>query len=196
VDTRLDRSGFTAKHLPGALYAPMNKAFNTVIGSLVVDETTPLALVVEADHLEEAVRDLVRIGYDNVVGFATPDTLETYFENGGAAASIEEITFDDVARMKSDAGATVVDVRFASEFAEGHVPGAVNASYTRLPDYVEDRVPEGRTLLVHCATGARSAAASAFLARLGYDVKYVSDDFTDYATAHEVETGRPALATA
>jgi hydroxyacylglutathione hydrolase len=196
VDTRLDRSGFTAKHLPGALYAPMNKAFNTVIGSLVVDETTPLVLVVEADHLEEAVRDLVRIGYDNVVGFATPDTLETYFENGGATASIEEITFDDVARMKDEAGATVVDVRFASEFAEGHVPGAVNASYTRLPDYVEDRVPEGRTLLVHCATGARSAAASAFLARLGYDVKYVSDDFTDYATAHEVETGRPALATA
>jgi hydroxyacylglutathione hydrolase len=196
IDTRLDRSGFMAKHAPGALYAPMNKSFNTVVGSLVVDETTPLALIVEADHLEEAVRDLVRIGYDNVVGFATPDTLETYFENGGAAAAIEEITFDDLARMKGETNTAVVDVRFASEFAAGHVPGAVNASYTRLPDYVDERVPEEKTLLVHCVSGARSAAASAFLARRGYDVKYVSEEFAKYAERHQVETGQPALATA
>jgi len=196
VDTRLDRSGFMAKHLPGALYAPMNKSFNTVVGSLVVDETTPLVLIVEADHLDEAVRDLVRIGYDNVAGFATPDTLETYFENGGDAASIEEITFDDLARLKGEAATAVVDVRFASEFTEGHVPGAINASYTRLPDYVDERIPESKTLLVHCVSGARSAAASAFLARRGYDVKYVSEAFEDYAVSHEVETGQPALATA
>jgi len=196
VDTRLDRSGFMAKHLPGALYAPMNKSFNTVVGSLVVDETTPLVLIVEADHLDEAVRDLVRIGYDNVAGFATPDTLETYFENGGEAASIEEITFDDLARLKGSDATAVVDVRFASEFVEGHVPGALNASYTRLPDYVDERIPEGKTLLVHCVSGARSAAASAFLARRGHDVKYVSEAFEDYAVSHEVETGRPALATA
>jgi hydroxyacylglutathione hydrolase len=196
IDTRLDRSGFAAKHLPGALYAPMNKSFNTVVGSLVVDETTPLVLVIEEDHVEEAVRDLVRIGYDTVAGYATPDTLETYFESGGETASIEEITFDDVARRRDDADTVVVDVRFASEFAGGHVPGAVNASYTRLPDYVATRIPDGKTLLVHCASGARSAAASAFLARLGYDVQYVNGSFADYAEAHEVETGRPALATA
>ncbi len=193
IDTRLDRSGFTAKHLPGALYAPMNKSFNTVVGSLVVDETTPLVLIIEEDHVKEAVRDLVRIGYDAIAGYATPDTLETYFESGGRSASIEEVTFEDVARLKDAEATTVVDVRFASEFAEGHVPGAVNASYTRLPDYVEARIPAGKTLLIHCATGARSAAASAFLARLGYDVKYVSDTFADYAETHDVETGRPAL---
>ena len=161
-----------------------------------MDETTPLVLIVEADHLEEAVRDLVRIGYDNVAGFATPDTLETYFENGGEAASIEEITFDTLAQLKGNPDTAVVDVRFASEFVEGHVPGAVNASYTRLPDYVDARIPEDKTLLVHCVSGARSAAASAFLARNGYDVKYVSETFEEYAQRHEVETGQPALATA
>ena len=193
IDTRLDRSGFMAKHLPGALYAPMNKSFNTVVGSLVVDETTPLVLIIEEDHVTEAVRDLVRIGYDNVPAYATPDTLETYFESGGEAASIEEISFGDVAQQKNDANTTIVDVRFASEFVGGHVPGAVNASYTRLPDYVETRIPEDSTLLVHCVSGARSAAASAFLARRGYDVKYVNGSFADYAEAHDVETGSPAL---
>ena len=192
VDTRLDRSGFMAKHVPGALYAPMNKSFNTVVGSLVTDETTPLVLVLEEAQLDEAVRDLVRIGYDNVVGFVTPGLLERHFEEGGEAASIEEVTFDEVARMREDADTAVVDVRFASEYAEGHVPGAVNASYTRLPDYVEDRVPEGKTLLVHCASGARSAAASAFLARRGFEVKYVSDTFETFSEKHETESDAEA----
>src|SRR5690606_14958184 len=66
VDTRLDRSAFVAKHLPGALYAPMNRSFNTVVGSLVVDETAPLVLIADEARVEEAVRDLVRIGYDRV----------------------------------------------------------------------------------------------------------------------------------
>ena len=191
VDTRLDRSGFMAKHIPGALYAPMNKSFNTVVGSLVMDETTPIVLLIEEGHVEEAVRDLVRIGYDNVTGYATPDTLERYMEEGGETASVEEITFEDVARMKDDAGTTVLDVRFASEYASSHVPGAVNASYTRLPAYVDDRVPQGQTLLVHCAGGARAAAASAFLARKGYDVKYVNGAYDEYATSYEVEAGAP-----
>ena len=192
VDTRLDRSGFMAKHVPGALYAPMNKSFNAVVGSFVVDETTPIVLLIEGDHVEEAVRDLVRIGYDNVVGYATPDTLERYVEDGGETASIPEVTFADVARRRDEPGTAVVDVRFASEYAGGHVPGSVNASYTRLPDYATDRVPEGKTLLVHCASGARSAAASAYLAREGFDVAYVNGAFGDYAEGHEVETGTPA----
>jgi hydroxyacylglutathione hydrolase len=192
VDTRLDRSGFMAKHVPGALYAPMDKSFNTVVGSLVVDETAPIVLVVEGDHVGEAVRDLVRIGYDNVVGYATPDTLARYVEDGGETASIPEITFEDVAQRRDEDGVAVVDVRFASEYAGGHVPGSVNASYTRLPEYAPERLPSGRTLLVHCASGARSAAASAYLAREGYDVAYVNGAFGDYAEAHEVETGTPA----
>src|SRR5690606_6597647 len=69
VDARLDRSAFMAKHLPGALYAPMNRTFNTIVGSLVEDERAPLVLVIDEEQVEEAVRDLVRVGYDNVAGY-------------------------------------------------------------------------------------------------------------------------------
>jgi hydroxyacylglutathione hydrolase len=197
VDARLDRSAFVAKHLPGALYAPMNRSFNTVVGSLVVDETAPLVLVVEEEHVEEAVRDLVRIGYDNVQAYATPETLERYFEEGGAFASIDEVIMRDVARLRAHDYVAVVDVRFASEYEAGHVPGAINASYTRLPQYAKERLPEGRVLVVHCASGARSAAAAAWLQREGYDVKYVNGFFGDYRAVGEVEVGpqaEPALA--
>lgn len=191
IDTRLDRSAFMARHVPGALYAPMNKSFNTVVGSLVVDEARPIVLVIEEAKVEEAVRDLVRIGYDRVVGYATPEVFERYVADGGETASIPEITFDDVARQRGENGVAVVDVRFASEYTSAHVPGSVNASYTRLPDYEDERIPKGKTLLVHCASGARSAAASAYLAREGYDVRYVNGAFADYASEHDVEAGAP-----
>ncbi|MEM8599504.1 MAG: MBL fold metallo-hydrolase [Bacteroidota bacterium] len=186
IDTRLDRSAFMAKHIPGSLYAPMNKSYNTVVGSLVVDETTPLLLIVDADDVDEAVRDLIRIGYDNLVAFAEPKTLDRYFAQGGASAMIPEVGFEEVEARRDDPGVAVVDVRFAAEFASGHVPGAVNASYTRLPDYAESRIPAGQTLLVHCASGARAAAGAAFLAAQGHDVQYVNDAFSHYA-----EIGQP-----
>ncbi|MEO1077772.1 MAG: MBL fold metallo-hydrolase, partial [Bacteroidota bacterium] len=160
IDARLDRSAFMAKHIPGSLYAPMNKSFNTVVGSLVMDETTPLLLIVDADDIDEAVRDLIRIGYDHPVAFAEPKTLDRYFAEGGAAATIPEIDFSEVEARRVEPGVTVVDVRFAAEFASGHVPGAVNASYTRLPEYAESRIPADQTLLVHCASGARAAAGA------------------------------------
>ncbi|PSQ90308.1 MAG: MBL fold metallo-hydrolase [Bacteroidetes bacterium QS_4_64_154] len=153
IDTRRDRSAFMARHIPGSLYAPMN--------------------------IEEAVRDLVRIGYDDVVGFAETETLQDYFEAGGAAAAIDEITFDEVDALRHRDDTAVLDVRYRSEYEDGHVNGALNASYTRMPEYAAD-LPSDATMLVHCQSGARAAAAAAFLRRIGRDVKYVNDAVDDY----------------
>lgn len=192
VDTRLDRDAFMRRHLPGSLHAPLNKSFNTVIGSLVVDETTPLLLIVDEERVEEAVRDLVRIGYDEIPAYATPEAQEAYLDAGGESASIAQISFDEVARLRADPDTHVIDVRFASEHEEGHVPGSINASYTRLPEYFAERIPENGTLLVHCQTGARSAAAAAWLGRAGREVRYVGDDWSEWvAGGHEVERGAP-----
>ena len=179
IDTRLDRSAFMRHHIPGSLYAPMNKTFNTVVGSLVEDETRPIVLIADEDDVEEAVRDLVRIGYDNVVAFAEIETLQRYFQNDGPKATIDEIDFDEVDALRDRDEVEVLDVRYRSEYDSAHVDGALNASYTRMPEYVQG-LPEGKTLLVHCASGARAAAASAFLASVGRDVKYVNDVFADY----------------
>jgi hydroxyacylglutathione hydrolase len=198
LDTRIDRSGFMTKHIPGALHTPLNKSFNTAVGSLVEDETGPIVLIVDEAGVEEAVRDLVRIGYDNLVGFATPETLTRYFDRGGAPASIEEISFADVARRKDDPDTVVLDVRFAAEHESAHIPGSFHASYTRLPSYAreEGRIPRDRKLLVHCASGGRSAAAAAFLAREGFDVSFVNGPFESYREVGEVVSGTPAATAA
>jgi hydroxyacylglutathione hydrolase len=193
VDTRLDRSAYMARHIPGSLYAPLNKSFNTAVGSLVEDEKTPILLIVEEAAVEEAVRDLVRIGYDDLRSFVTPETLTRYFDRGGETASIERVGIAEVAKRKDDPGVEVLDVRFAAEFAAGHVPGAINASYTRLPSYVKDRVPRDKTLLVHCVSGGRSASASSFLAREGFRVVYVDGPIAEYGEVGELVTEDAAL---
>jgi len=192
VDTRIDRAAFMDHHVAGSLHAPMNRNFNTVVGSLVVDEATPLVLIIDKGDVEEAVRDLVRIGYDHVDGYADAATLQRYLGQDGAGERIETILFADVQELLESSDVLPLDVRFASEFDEAHITGAVHAPYTRLPEYVNDRIPRDQTLLVYCGTGARSAAASAFLAREGYDVKHVDGAFADYVRTGAVGHREPA----
>lgn len=143
LDTRADRSAFMAGHLPGSLYAPLDRSFNTVVGSLVADETRPLVLVIEGEDVEEAVRDLVRIGHDRVVGFVDASTLKRYRARGGEYAAIPEVSVEGLASLRAEPNHVVVDVRGAGEYRAGHVPGAVNAPYTRLP-LLADRIPPRR----------------------------------------------------
>ena len=187
IDTRLDRSAFMKRHIPGSLYAPMNKTFNTVVGSLVEDETQPIVLIIDEENVEEAVRDLIRIGYDNVTAFADQETLERYFQDGGTVETIDEINFETVEKLRTDSNTEVLDIRYRSEYDSAHVEGAMNASYTRMPEYVKG-LPEDKTLLVYCETGTRAAAASAFLKSVGRDVKYVNDAFVKYTTRTETVT--------
>lgn len=175
IDTRSDRAAFMQQHLPGSLYSPLNKAFNTAVGS-VADPEDVLLLVIDEEHVDEAVRDLVRIGYDDVRYFVTPQDLEAYMIEGGSTASIEHIDFEEVDRLRRDAGVDVLDVRNASEYEAANLTQAINIAYTRLSSRLDD-VPRSSKLLVHCASGARSAVAAAFLAREGYDVVYVDGRF-------------------
>jgi hydroxyacylglutathione hydrolase len=195
VDTRADRAAFMDAHLPGSLYAPLDRQFNTIVGSYVTDPEAPLVLILDGARVEEAVRDLVRIGLDRIVAYATPETLAAYAAAGGATARIEAVRFEDVAAHRDDPGVAVLDVRRTSEYAAGHVPGAANAAHTRLAGAL-DRVPEADMLYVHCQAGGRAATASAFLAREGYNVRFVNDGFAHYREIGPVETGAPAEAAA
>ncbi len=64
------------------------------------------------------------------------------------------------------AGATIVDVRSAEEYATGHVPGSINAPLAQLPAGL-DRVDRTKPVVVCCASGVRSESALALLRRAG-----------------------------
>jgi len=191
IDARLDRADFMTRHLPGSLHAPFNRSFNTAVGS-VADPDAELLLVIDEGRVEEAVRDLVRVGYDHVLYYVTTAELDRYFDEGGEAASIERIDFDALEKRRKGPETIVLDVRDAAEYLPAHVPDAVNVAYTRLADRL-DEIPKGKHVLVHCATGIRSAVAAALLSREGYDVTYVDDVFADWA-AQRPETAESEVA--
>lgn len=173
LDTR-EKLEFMRGHLPDSLLSPMDKQFNTTAGSYI-REDEHIYLVIEEEHLEEAVRDLIRVGLDHIHGYATPDDLKHFAAEGGELHTIETIDFDEAAAFMKDPDYSILDVRKASEFEEGHLEGAENIAHTRLLDR-EEELPKDKTLLVHCRTGIRASVASALLVRDGFRVKYINDE--------------------
>ncbi len=171
LDTRSDRSAFMRRHLPASLYAPLDKTFPTIAGSFV-EPGTPIVLLVDAERVEQAVRQLVRIGLDDVAGYAPPAVLDEL----SGLSSTEVVDFDRVRALRVRPDALPLDVRRRAEHEAGHVPGALNVAHTRLLARRAE-LPADRALLVYCQSGARAAAASALLERLGHRVLYVDDDF-------------------
>ena len=79
----------------------------------------------------------------------------------------------EAAKTMISSGAVVIDVRTTEEFAEGHLPQAVNIPIedwgTRISE-VEKLAgnDKARPIVVYCAAGARAAKAKAQLDAAGY----------------------------
>src|SRR5262245_20556645 len=81
-----------------------------------------------------------------------------------------DITADELAaRLGSGDEPFVLDVRQPAEVAEWAIPGAVNVPLGDLAHRVE-ALPVDHEIVVVCASGNRSAKASAYLARQGLRV--------------------------
>ena len=173
VDTRTDRMKFMNGHIHGSLYAPFNKTFNTIVGSYVSDDED-IYLIIDESKVEEAVIDLIRIGFDNIKGYSTPEELVEFENEGGTLFSTETINFEKVDELMPTGDYNLMDVRKKSEFDEGHHPQALNISHTRLVDRLEE-IPTDKPVMVHCKSGARAAAASALLEKEGFVVQYIND---------------------
>ena len=71
-----------------------------------------------------------------------------------------------------DASTLLLDVRTAEEFAEGHLPGAIHLDWfgSGFLESAQKMLDPACPVMVYCRSGKRSAAASAKLARSGFQV--------------------------
>jgi len=87
-----------------------------------------------------------------------------------------------------DAMATtlVLDVRSPSEFAEGHLDGALNISHVELRQRLDEvrTAAAGRTVSVHCASGVRSYLATRVLLGEGFDARNLSGGWLTLRAVH------------
>jgi rhodanese-related sulfurtransferase len=87
-----------------------------------------------------------------------------------ARSRIRELTIDQV-KAKLDGGEVfhLVDVREESEYATGHLPGAIHLGKGILERDIEQRIPDtGAEIVLDCGGGFRSALAADNLQKMGY----------------------------
>ena len=88
-----------------------------------------------------------------------------------AAASYRQISMAEaLVMMENEDDYIILDVRTADEFAEKHIPGAINIDNGHIGTEELPQLPDKEQLImVYCRSGNRSKQASEKLVKLGYN---------------------------
>lgn len=179
IDTR-PAAAFDAEHIPGSFGIPLSSAFGSWVGWVVPPEPPIILLLDSSQASSDAVRQLIRVGYDRLEGYLAGG-LDAWREAGFPTRSIERVAVEAVVPGSRP---HVVDVREMSEWREGHIPGAMLIPLSRLRAQIPS-LPR-KPLLVHCAHEFRSTIANSLLERAGFEVSHLVGGFDAWRRA-----GRP-----
>ena len=164
IDTR-PAAAFAEGHLRGALSIPAGKSFLTWAGWLIDGERELHLIADDMRAARAAMRALALIGVDRVISFATPAAMRAAAGAGGLQ-KVERLSAADLRTRIEQGGVHVVDVRNASEWQEGHLPGASNIPLGRLASHIGE-LPRDRVIVAQCQGGMRSMIASSILQARG-----------------------------
>jgi glyoxylase-like metal-dependent hydrolase (beta-lactamase superfamily II)/rhodanese-related sulfurtransferase len=144
-------------HLPGSIAITLRAQFATWLGWLF-DPATPIVVVRDPDQpAADILWPALTIGYESIVGEL----------DGGVAAwraAGGDLAVTGLAHPGRVAG-PVLDVRQHSEFAAGHLPGAIHLELGDLAAHV-DALPAD-PVTVMCGHGERAMTAATLLERAG-----------------------------
>ncbi len=161
------RLTFAAGHLPGAYGIELDAPLVTWAGWTIPFGASLVLVGDEAAARDDAVRQLIRIGYDNLPGYLAGG-VDAWARAGLPVASITSVTAAELRqRLRAGQPLTVLDVRQDSEWEAGHIPGAIHIENGRL---AWDRLPlaPDQPIAVQCATGTRAMTGASVLARRGF----------------------------
>lgn len=88
----------------------------------------------------------------------------------GSSLKYRQVSTDEaVAIMREETNYIILDVRRPDEYAEGHIPGAINVPNETIGTAEIPELPDkSQLILVYCRSGRRSKEASEKLVKLGY----------------------------
>ena len=89
---------------------------------------------------------------------------------GSSSSGYRQISMDEAVKMMRDEKDYIIlDVRRPDEFAEGHIPGAINVPNEEIGATEIAELPDkSQLILEYCRSGRRSKEASKKLVKLGY----------------------------
>lgn len=108
-----------------------------------------------------------------------------------ANTAVPKISPDDARKMVAEKNAVIVDVRDASELhANGKIPGSIHIPRGMIEfradsdtPYHDANLTKDRPIILHCASGGRSALSGKTLKDMGYTNVYNLGGFKDWVEA-------------
>jgi len=164
IDTRSITS-FVKGYIPGSIFIGLEGNFAPLAGTLL-NSKSRLILVAENGKEKEAITRLVRIGYENIVGFLDGG-FDEWIKSGQEFETIDTISaekFEEQFRFNS---CTVIDVRNPDEWVPGFVSGARLISLQDIESHMSE-IDQHKPCYVYCAGGYRSMIATSILKRRGF----------------------------
>ncbi len=163
-------------HVPGSISIPAGSSFGTWLG-WIVEPDRPLVLVLATPaEWEDAARQAARVGFERSIAGHLRGGFDAWVAAGLPTESSGRLGVADLARLVARGGSDaplVIDVRQASEYERGHVPGSWHIGAGELADRLAD-LPRDRPLATICASGYRASVAASILKQAGFgDVSWV-----------------------
>ena len=162
IDTR-NKISFAGGHFPDSINIQDNSAFSTWAG-WILDYQNPFLLITRDDRIEDLTKALIRIGLDNIAGYV--NDIDKISNAGYELKTLNQLTVHELNENLNDY--FVLDVRGKSEFEASHIPRANNIPAGYIVDNLH-KLPANKKIVVHCASGDRSAIAASVLLSAGFD---------------------------
>ena len=165
IDTRSPEA-FAGSFIPGSLALPLDMI--PAYAGYFVSYDREIGLITEGYELvDTAVRHLIRIGYDHIVGYLTSG-LHSWEVSGREYDRISAVHVRElVDRIQSGKKYTLLDVRKADELEkEGRLPGSIHIYLGDLPHRINE-IPPDRPVTTFCGSGQRAIIAASILRQNG-----------------------------
>jgi hydroxyacylglutathione hydrolase len=169
VDTS-EPAAFGGAHIKGAHSIWLEGL--PVFAGWVLPYDRPILLVLEDhSHLDRAVRYLIRVGYDHIIGYLK-DGTEGWYNTGFPTESLPLLSVHQL-KDKIDRGEEllVLDTRGQDEWESGHIKGAFHIYVGHLEQRLAE-VPRDKPVAVICNVGHRAGLGASILLRAGYQEVY------------------------
>jgi hydroxyacylglutathione hydrolase len=166
IDTR-EPHEFMAGHITGSYGIPFAAPLITWAG-WVVPFGTPIILVADDPiEREEAVRQLIRIGYEDLRGYLEGG-LDAWTAAGLPTQRVPIVPAEELrSQLERGTAPIVLDVRHDDEWQAGHLPRAIHLDVGQLP-IVQPSISKDERIVVHCGHADRSTVGISLLERWGY----------------------------
>lgn len=160
------RQAFAKEHVPGAFNIELDASFSTYVGWLLPFNKPLMLLLDDAAGREEATVQLIRIGYEQLRGYLDGG-VDAWKAAGFPTNTFEAIDIDELhRRWQRHEQLAVLDVRDATEWANGHIPGSQHIHIGDLMRHLHE-IPRDVPVATVCQSGYRAELAASIVAALG-----------------------------